>query len=173
MKKNFFSNEPGVFKGIQGTIIVAAVAVGGYFFYQEWKKNQEEKEANTAADAAAKHLRDLAAQGIVPTHNASQLEIYSQQLVEAMTGCGTDEDSIHRVMKQMVNDADVAALIVQFGVRYYQPCAWTSPVSFAIWEVNDQAYGGGLPIWFGYDLGDSEIEEINDILASKGITYKF
>ncbi len=173
MKKTFFDKEPGIFRGIQGTIIVAGVAVGGYILYREWKKNQEVKEANAAADAAAKHLRDLAAQGVVPTHDASQLEVYSQQLVEAMTGCGTDEDSIHRVFRQMNNDADVAALIVQFGVRYYQPCAWTSPVSFAIWEVNDQAYGGGLPTWFGFDLSDSEIEDINYILTTKGITYKF
>jgi hypothetical protein len=173
MKKTFFDKEPGIFRGIQGTIIVAGLAAGGYILYREWKKNQEEKQANAAADAAAQHLRDLAAQGITPTLDASQLEIFSQQLVEAMSGCGTDEDSIHRVFRQLSNDADVAALIVQFGVRYYQPCVWTSPVSFAIWEANDQAYGGGLPTWFGYDLSDSNIEDINDILTSKGITYKF
>lgn len=173
MKKSFFDNEPGIFRGIQGTIIVAGVAVGGFLLYQEWKKNKEKAEANQAANVAAQHLRDLAAAGVVPTHDASQLEIFSQQLVEAMSGCGTDEDSIHRVFKQLSNDADVAALIVQFGVRYYQHCAWTSPIAFSIWEVNDQAYGGGLPTWFGYDLSDSDIEDINDILTSKGITYKF
>jgi len=173
MKKSFSDNQPGIFRGIQGTIIVAGVAVGGFFLYQEWKKNKEKAEANKAADIAAQHLRDLAARGITPTHDASQLEIFSQMLVQAMSGCGTDEDSIHRVFNQLENDADVAALIVQFGVRYYQPCAWTSPVSFAIWEVNDQAYGGGLPTWFGYDLSDSNIDDINEILISKGITYKF
>src|SRR5690349_19015183 len=99
MKKTFFDNEPGIFRGIQGTIIVAGVAVGGYFLYQEWKKNKEKAEANQAANAAAQHLQDLAGQGIRPTHDASQLEIFSQQLVEAMTGCGTDEDSIYRVFR--------------------------------------------------------------------------
>jgi hypothetical protein len=163
----------GSFKGANQILVTALLGVGGYLLYREWKKAQELKEANQAAEEADNELTTLAQQGIRPTYTTAQFESWCNILVQSMTGCGTDEDSIYAVMRYMKGKADVLALIKQFGVRYYQPCVYTSPVSYSIWLVNDQAYGGNLPTWFGYDLSDSNINEVNSILSQKGIDYKF
>lgn len=159
------------------TTINVAVAVGavfvGYSVYQNNKKKAEEAKANAAGQLANSELAALAAQGIVPTYTDSQFMVFVDSLVQAMTGCGTDEDMIYNVFRQMKNDADIRKLIALFGVQYYQPCAWTSPISYAIWQVNDQAYGGGLSTWLSYDLSASAIEDINSILKGKHINYQF
>lgn len=164
---------PGTLQGVKGILITIAVIGGGYLIYRNMKKNQELNQANQQGTAAAQELAALAAQGITPSMSVSQSEGLCQQLVQAMTGCGTDEDSVYAVFQQMQSKADVLQLVNTFGVRYYQPCVWTSPVSYAIWQANDQAYGGGLSTWLGYDMSTSEIGKINAILTGKGIDYSF
>jgi hypothetical protein len=58
-------------------------------------------------------------------------------------------------------------------VQYYQPCVWSSPVSYAIWQANDRAYGGDLATWLSYDLGTTEISNINSILKANGLGFQF
>lgn len=164
---------PGTLKGVQGILITVGVGVAGWLLYRNWKKQQDLKKANQAADIAASDLQQLAAQGVYPSYNGSQYETFSIALQEAMNGCGTDEDSIYQVFRQMQNKADVLALIKQFGVRYYQPCWITQADAYAIWMFNDQAYGGNLNTWLSYDLNSSEIGQINSILQQKGIDYSF
>ena len=115
----------------------------------------------------------MASQGVYPTYADSTFENFASQLVQAMNGCGTDENAIYQVYRQLRNDADLLRLTQIFGVRYYQPCEWTSPVSYAIWQFNDKAYGGDLPTWLGYDLSSGEIENINSILAQAGISIRY
>lgn len=154
-----------------------AVAVGavfvGYTVYQRYKKRNEEEKANAAGQLASTELTQLAAQGIHPSYNDSQYQVFVDNLVQAMTGCGTDETAVQNVFRQMRNEADIRKLILQFGVQYYQPCVWTSPISYTVWQVNDQAYGGGLATWLGYDLSAGSIADLNGILKANGINYQF
>ena len=165
----YYENQPSAVK----VIVVAGLGLLGYSVYRTFKRDQDEKNASQAAAAAKSELQALAAQGIYPSYNDSQYEIYVNTLVQSMGGCGTDEGMIYQVFGSMRNAADIRKLIIAFGVQYYQPCVWTSPVSYAVWQVNDKAYGGDIATWLSYDLGDSEIAKVNSILRTNGIDLQF
>lgn len=165
----YYEKQPGAVK----VIVVAGLAGIGYLIYRSIKNAQEKSQASQAAKNADKELAALAALGVYPSYNLSQFDVFVNTLVQAMTGCATDEDMIYGVFRQLKNEADIRQLIKSFSVQYYQPCAWTSPVSYAIWQFNDHAYGGDLATWLGYDLSSGEISKINSILSGNGISYTF
>jgi len=167
------STEPGITKGIRSTLITVGALGLGYILYRQWQKNKEIAKANQASGQADNELSQLLSQGIRPSYDDSQYTVFVDQLVQAMTGCGTDESAIYGVFGYVKNAADIRKLIIAFGVQYYQPCAWTSPISYAQWQLNDHAFGGSLATWLGYDLSSSEIGKINSILASNGVNYSF
>lgn len=178
MSKNTFfkrqtSDQPGWAKGVENVIIVGGLALAAWIIYKNSKQKQDIADANTAKSAADSELENLEKEGVYPTLYDTEFESLAQKLVQAMDGCGTDEESIYSVFRLMANDADIMMLISVFGVRFYQPCVWSSPVSYSLWLANDKAFGGGLPTWLGYDLGDSEIRKINGILTANGITFQF
>lgn len=164
-----FDKQPPVVKGV----VVVGAGLLAYGIYRAIKKGQDKKEATQAAQQAAKELAVLQAQGIKLSYPVSQFLNYADRLVQAMNGCGTDESMIYSVFSAMKNDADILQLITSFGLRYYTPCAVSDPVSYAIFQFNDHAYGGELGTWLSYDLSDNEIIKINGILQSKGINYQF
>lgn len=170
---SFIQDQPRAAKGIEGVIIVGGVFLLGYAIYRAYQKGQDEKQANQPAEAATTELQQLAAKGIYPTWNDAQYLNLSEQLVQAMNGCGTDEDAIYQVFSGLRNDADFLKLVQQFGIRYYEPCSWSSPISYLRWQFNDKAFGGNLSTWLGYDLTVGEIAHINSILSSHSITYSF
>lgn len=165
----YYGQQPEAVK----VIVAAGLGLLGYSIYRSIKKAQDLKDANQAAALANQELQQLAAQGIHPTLPLSQFESLSQTIVEAINGCGTDEDAIFSAFSQLHNEADVRQLISTFGVRYARPCAATDPISYSIWLANDQAFGGSLNTLLRYDLSDSDIAYINSILKSKGINYQF
>lgn len=86
-----------------------------------------------------------------PSHRDSQYKVYADTLYAAMDGIGTDNDAIYRVFQAMKNDLDIAKLILAYGVK------------------EDET----LAEWIIGDLRSSQIDKLNKILSSKGITYKF
>jgi len=165
----YYERQPPAVK----IIVVAGMGLLGYSVYQAVKRKQEEKKAAEAAAVAARELAALAAGGVYPSYGDSQFYVFINTLVQSMTGCGTDEATIYQVFRQIRNEADIRRLIQLFGVQYYQPCVWTSPVSYAVWQVNDRAYGGDLATWLSYDLGQTEISNINSILKGNGLNFQF
>lgn len=165
----YYERQPPAVK----VIVVAGLGLLGYAVYRSIRRKQDEANALLAAQAANQELQQLQNQGVVATYGDSQFQVFADKLVQAMAGCGSDEDQIYQVFSAMRNEADIRKLIVIFGVRYYQPCAATSPISYAIWQFNDKAYGGDLSTWLSYDLSASEISYINSILRGRGINYQF
>lgn len=176
-KDTFFkrqtSDQPGWAKGVENIIILGGVAIIGYTIYKNAKKGQDIKDATQGASAATQALKQLAAQGIRPNYSDAVFYGWVDQLVQAMNGCGTDEDAINAVFENMRNDADVYKLIEIFGIQYYEPCGWSNPIAYAKWEIDDTAYGGELTTWFGYDLSTSDISVVNSILQQNGVKYRF
>lgn len=168
-----YNELPSWSRGVVGVVTIAAIAFIGYSIYKKRKESVEKKEANVGAKEAEKELVDLRRKGVMPSYGLSQYESFAQKLAQAMDGCGTTEDSIMAVFKSMKNKADVLSLISAFGVRYYSPCAASQPISYARWVINDKTFGGSLQTWFEYDLTSGEISDINKILESKKIDYKF
>lgn len=171
--QKYFKPLPPLAKGIIGITVVGVVTYVGFSVYKSIKRRKELKEANKAGIAAEKELIDLDRKGIRPTMSESQFETLSENLVQAMNGCGTDNGMVRNVFKKIKNDADIRKLISIFGVRFYQPCAADQPISYSIYLFNDKAFGGGLPTWIAYDLDSDEIEEVNGILRGNGVNYEF
>lgn len=172
IQKSYDSLPPWA-RGVVGVIIVGGVAVIGYTLYTKIRDRARLQESLKLGDFAEKELLELAKKGIKATLTKTQLESLSLKLQEAMDGCGTSTTQVNQVFEELKNKADVLSLISVFSVRYYRPCAISSPISYALWLRNERAYGGNLPVWLTYDLSSSEIDKINSILASKGIDFKF
>lgn len=61
------------------------------------------------------------------TYLAQQYADFAQSLFDAMSGPGTDEEAIRRIMARMQTKADVLALIVAYGRRKLTtPYGWSS-----------------------------------------------
>jgi hypothetical protein len=169
----YFKDLPPWAKGVVVVGTGAALYFAGLSLYRNIRRNKDIKEANKAGEAAQKELGELASKGINPTLPDSQFQALSESLVQAMNGCGTDEEMVYSVFRKIKNDADIRKLIAVFGVRYYQPCAADQPISYTKWLINEKSYGGGLPTWLSYDLSASEIDKINSILKTNGVNYSF
>lgn len=176
-KKSFYDkyyrDQPAWAKGVVNVVVVGGVAFAAYTIYKNAQRKKDLQEAGQSATAAEKRLAELAAAGIYPSYDEASYLSMSDSLVQAMSGCGTDEDAIFNAFRSLQNEADLMALISAFGVRYYQPCVWTSPIAYSQWLINDKAYGGDLGTWLGYDLSASDISRVNSIIGEKSINFSF
>jgi hypothetical protein len=160
----------------KGFVAVAGTIFVGYIIYNAYRKVAAGKglqDALTVAKDAKAEVSILQSKGIKPSYAQTQYEAFSLKLVEAMNGCGTTWDSVKSVFESMKNKADVLRLVEVFGVRYYRPCPATDPVSYTRYMFDEKTFGGNLQTWLEYDLSGSEIKDINDILSSKSIDFKF
>lgn len=176
MKNQLEASYKGLPGWAKGTLAVGGLLIVGFTAYTIYKNAQKKKglqQANKLSQDATKEVIELSKQGVVPSYGQSQYESFVLKLVLAMDGCGTDEESVYRVFEAMKNKADVLSLIKTFGVRFYQPCAASSPISYTKWLYDNESFGGGLSTWLSYDLTGSEIQKINAILSKKTIDFKF
>lgn len=171
--EKYYKDQPAWAKGVINVVVVGGAAFVAWQLWKGLKRSKEVKDANQMAEAAKTELQILATRGIFPSYYDSQYESMATQLVHAMNGCGTDEEAVYEVFRKLRNDADVLKLVQIFGVRYYQPCSWSQPISYAMWLVDDKSFGGGIDDWLAYDLTSSEIAKVNQILRSNGISYQF
>lgn len=170
----FYKELPPWAKGVVGVVVVGVGAIAVFTVYQSIKKARQYKRDNVAAIEAEKELNGLLNAGARLSYGPSQYNTFVQKLVEAMNGCGTDEAKIYTVFEAMKSKVDVLKLISAFGIQVYEVCPLQNPIS----AVRDligfgKDAGGGLIAWINYDLGNSEIAKINDILRKKNIDYKF
>lgn len=169
----FYNDLPNWAKGVVAVGGVLIVGVFGYKIYQDLKNRSSIKQAGQSADEAETELKNLSFRGIKPTITISQASTFASSLVQAMNGCGTDENMINGIFSKLKNDADIYLLIKQFGVRYYTPCPASNPISYGKFLLNEKSFGGDLGTWLSYDLTASEIKKINTILTKNKIKYQF
>jgi len=169
-----YSGLPAWAKGVTAVVIIGGVAYAGYTIYRNHQKKKAFDESNAAGIEAQKELNALLANGAKLSYGNSQYETFSQQLVEAMRGCGTNEAKVYDVFNRMKNKADVLKLISVFGIRIYTPCALSNPISssLGLFGLAKEA-GGSLIAWLNYDLTSAELNKVNSILSSKNIDYSF
>lgn len=164
-----FNQQPAAVK----VIVVAGIGLAGYAAYKAIKKAADESKARKAAEAAGNEIRQYNDQGYHATYTDSEYYSFVSALVEAMNGCGTDEDMILEIFRKMRNPVDIRKLITAFGVQYYRPCAASQPISYVRWQFDSHAFGGDLGTWLAYDLSTDYIQEINQILRERGTEFQF
>ncbi|MBQ3594923.1 MAG: hypothetical protein II981_05900 [Bacteroidales bacterium] len=74
---------------------------------------------------------------------------------------GVDEDGIFDVMGRMKTDSDIYKLINAFGKQEIRKR----------WQTKTEEYT--LPGAIAYFLDQGERDEVNEILAENGLTYRF
>jgi hypothetical protein len=130
------------------------IGLGGYALY----KLGAAIAKRLTLDNANKDIIDAKKSGQVasyPTGTYSQLadKVYAA----VMYTWGTDNQAIYDVFNLMKNNIDVAMLIKAFGKRRLE------------FSTQDAEIGAHI----SNDMNSSEIAKINNILSSKGITYRF
>jgi len=169
----FYNDLPNWAKGLVAVGGIAIVGIFGFKIYQDIKRKKDLKQAGQSADEANSELQNLSSKGIKPTITNTQATNFSSSLVQAMNGCGTDENMMYNIFYKLKNDADIYLLIRQFGVRFYTPCPASNPISYAKFLIDDKSFGGDLATWLSYDLSSTEIGKINTILKNNKIKYQF
>ena len=136
--------------------IYGAVGVGAYLLYQGAKKLLG---FNTSVEAAKSDQAKLIQQGQKASYLDSQYKVFADAIYSAGFDVlfGTDEDAIYSVFNKMNNDLDVNKLIVAFGAR----------------RIEFSTRVESLAQFLRSELDDREIEQINKILSTKNIKYRF
>ncbi len=125
------------------------------------KKNSEENQREQEYEDQLRSAKELAnsatnASGQSgPTLTTHELQTMADGIYDALDGWGSDEDKVKDIFNRLKTDADVINLIEAFGIRD----------------------GETLQQWLDGDLDRDDtvdgIAALNNILASKGISYRF
>lgn len=136
--------------------VYGAVGIGAYLLYKGIRKALG---LSTAVDAAKKDQADLVKSGQKASYIDSQYKLFADAIYSAGFDVlfGTDEDAIYAVFNKMNNDLDVNKLIIAFGAR----------------RIEFSTRVEGLAQFLTSELDASEIANINKILGSKNINYRF
>ena len=149
--KEAYNNLPQWSKGIIAVSAIVAVGLVGFVIYKNFKpRTKEEKELDKDEDI-------FIAQGQKPSFPKSQYTAFADTIQQENLSFNTDEKKIYDIFKQMKNDLDIVMLIQAFGERRPQ---------FTFNNV-------GLVPFLNEDLNSSEIGEINKILTTKNIKFRF
>ena len=125
---------------------------GDYFTRTEAKVAR--MEAERQLEQAQKKLDELLDNEITAeavTLKEATAKALADKLYEAMDGWGTDEAAIYEVMNEMNTRSDVVLLIKTFGVRD----------------------GKNLVQWITSELNAKDRAQVNNILATNNVNYKF
>lgn len=82
---------------------------------------------------------------------SAQASTLADKLYSAMRGWGSDEEAVYSVFRLLRSRSDLLLLSRTFGVRG----------------------GRTLSEWLSSDLSQKELDKVNQILATNGITYSF
>ena len=149
--KEFIKDIPGWAKGVAVIVVIGIIAFVVYKFYKDFKpRTKEQKDLEKDQDTFVQ-------QGQKPSFPRSQYKAFADTIQQENLSWDTDEEKIYGIFKQMKNDLDITLLVEAFGNRRPQ------------FTLNDVA----LVPFLNEDLSKSEIEQINNILISKNIKFRF
>lgn len=150
----------------KGTVIVIGTGITAYILielYTKFKLDAKKMASQKEVQAANAKLKELASKGIKPTLSEANVRGFADQIIAAANDWGTDENAIYRVFQALKNEADMYLLLSVFGIREWKGTL----TNFFDMERGDLNY------LISYELSSSEVNKVNSILSSKGITYKF
>jgi hypothetical protein len=108
--------------------------------------------------AATNEVKTLSSKGVKATYPDSSYTQFASSIVSAgFNTLGTNEQAIYAIFKKMMNDLDVAKLIVAFGNQRVEFSFQTMP----------------LGAWLSTELDNNEMAIVNKILSDKKIKYQF
>lgn len=161
--KGFFSDVPPWAKGVLLIAIIGGVSVGAYVVYRKLKQVELDKNSKKEVDETASAVATLTKSGQKQTLDALKLSTIANQIQQAVSGYGSDESAVYRAFANVNTDLDVVNLIKAFGVREISSGAGNPAPNLK----------GTLSMVLTDELSAAEIKALNDLLARKGIKYRF
>ena len=143
-------------------LIVAGSLVGGYFLYKVIKNRKPSQSTTMANDEAIAKAKGQALSYTQTTYVNLANSIFNAWFQNFNVFNPVDERQILSVMAKMKNDLDILQLTRAFGKR-------RAPIPFGSFLTSDLSLGE----WLREGLYDSEIQAVNNVLKSKGITAQF
>jgi len=143
-------------------LIATAAVVVGYLVYKSIKNRQPSQGAALLNDEAAAKAKGQSLSYTQATYVNLANVIFNAWFQNFNIFNPVDEKQILSVMSKMKNDLDIIALTRAFGKR-------RAPVPFGSFFVSDLSLGE----WLREGLYENEIQAINNVLRSKGITAQF
>lgn len=162
-------------------ISIIAIAIILYFVYKaidgKIKRDRAKKNYNATVSQAQTAITQLANQGVIPSYAQSQFSSWADEIQVAFTGCGAGWLVVKRIFEKMKNDADVYALIQNFGTRTIDECGWGSREgdlsALIAYKFSGYRFCDCIPIISCDGEHCGSTAEINKVLKSKGITVSF
>jgi hypothetical protein len=171
MKQNYFENLPSWSRGVISIVGVGAVAFIGYQIYSSIKNAKELERSLKSQKLADNELEDLKKKNILPTKSTTQFEIMSDKIIEAINDCGTDEKQIYAQFDKVKNQADILLFVDVFGLRKKVRCPFSDDPRESFFSSDTPPMS--LSAMINSELDTTEIQTLNNKLATKGIKYKF
>lgn len=165
----FWNEKPILF-----LIVVAIIILVLYLWISGLiKKSKAAQNYNAAVNQSQTALTQLAAAGVKPSYAQAEYISMANALSTTFTGCGIDWTGVVvPTFQKMKNDADVYALIQNYGVREFDECGWGSFNGDLAAALTYKT--GGLILTFSINpFTDASVSSINKILKQNGLTFQF
>lgn len=166
--KKVFQGLPQWAQGVIGVSLVAGVGFIAYKIYAAVKKAKELESATEENKATADEAKNLIKKGVKPGLNKTQLTSAVNGIKSAWLNYDPltrphYQQFIHELVK-VGNDLDMLNLIQAYGNQYID-------FPFTRFTVSD--FTGNLTQSAKNFLNSAEIAASNNLLARKGIKYRF
>jgi hypothetical protein len=144
----------------KGVVAVVAIGAAGYAIYKvtQMFNGDDEQDAKETGEVQLEIERESKKKPA--SYADSQYRTFANAIETAGFDVGTDEAAIYSTFRKLKNNTDYLKLLN----------AWGKP--------NRKVYEWGvgrnmtLPQYISWEMNDSEVKKVNDILQSKGITYR-
>ena len=149
----------------KGTIAIALLGGIGFIAWNIYSKLQEAKKlaASKKEEEEVKTELKEVEKKITASYSPSQYQIFANALFQAMDGYGTDWEYILKMMAAIKNDTDFLKVNAAFGIREISSGSYNPEPNFK----------GTLSQALYNELNSDDINVINEMLAKKGIKYRF
>jgi hypothetical protein len=144
----------------KGVVAVAVIGVVGYAIYKINQKLGDTEEADRKEEGEVQNELAEESKKKPASYPDSQYRTFANTIETAGFDVGTDEAAIYSTFRKLKNNTDYLKLLTAWGKPNRKIYDW------------GMGYNYTLPQYIRYEMSDSEVKKVNDILQSKGIKYR-
>jgi hypothetical protein len=166
--KNEKINIPSWAQGVIAVASIAAIGLAVYAIHRKIKNEKALQSSKEETNAADSEIKKLTSSGVKATMNGTQLS----NTVNGLKNAFLNYDAItrshaqpfYREIAKVSNDLDMLNLIKAYKIQ---------TIDFPIMKFTANDFTGGLTETAKNFLNKDEITAANNMLARKGIKYRF
>jgi hypothetical protein len=158
----------------KGVVVVGGLVVGYLAVTAILRKIKQAKtkaESLTEVNDASSELQTEIKSGKRPSLAKTSVEAMANAIVSASNDCGTNEQQIYAQFDKVSNQADILLLVQAFGLRQKVRCPFSDDPRESFFSANTPPMS--LSAMLNSELDTTQMQTLNNKLATKGIKYKF